>query len=221
MKPIQVLIACEFSGVVREAFNAYSGVSSYSCDLLPAEDGNTEQHIQGDAIAALKSREWDLVIAHPPCTFLCNSGVRWLYNKDGTHNAERWANMREGARFFRAFFTEYHGKLVVENPIMHKHARDYIGLGDCERQTVQPWQFGHMETKGTVLWLRGMPKLKPTNNVKEAMMQRPIAQRSRIHYASPGPQRWAERSRTFTGIADAMAAQWVPYLLGQQGKESF
>lgn len=203
---MNILVACEFSGVVREAFNAYHGNRAVSCDLLPPEDGRTDCHLQGDALNVLHAQRWDLVIAHPPCTFLCNSGVRWLYGGKGkTIDGARWAEMEKSARFFLSFFTEYRGPLCVENPIMHGHARKLIGEPPGSvRQTVQPWQFGHAETKATVLWLRGLPPLAPTKIVS--------GREPRVHHASPGPERWRERSRTLPGIAQAMAAQWTQHL---------
>jgi hypothetical protein len=155
---------------------------------------------------------WDLVIAHPPCTYLCNSGVRWLYGKRGgskVRDAKRWADMRSGAAFFRAFFERTAGRLCVENPVMHSHGLAEVGdVGPVVKSIVQPYHFGHLETKATVLWLRGLPALKPTEDVEAAMRALPKSQTNRVHLASPGPERWAMRSRTFPGIAEAMAAQW-------------
>ena len=145
---------------------------------------------------------WDMVIAHPPCTRLCNSGVRWL--------AERnlWADMRAGADFFLACLADFFlaclnanaPRVAVENPIMHGHAREIIGRGPDF--TVQPWQFGDPAKKRTCFWTRGLPALTPTSSMTAA------GSRADCHLASPGPDRWKERSRTYQGIADAMAAQW-------------
>lgn len=208
----RVLVACEFSGIVREAF-ARLGHDAWSCDLLTTEIPG--QHVQGDALATISAGQWDLVIAHPPCTYLCNSGVRWLYGKRGgstTRDESRWQSMKEGAEFFRSFFGAYQGPLAVENPIMHSHAAAIVGdpaqLCDV-RQTVQPWQFGHTESKATVLWLRELPELTETENVRAAMKAMPKAETHRAHLCSPGPERWAMRSRTYPGIAEAMAKQWA------------
>lgn len=177
---MKVLVACEFSGVVRRAFRD-RGHEAWSCDLRPAEDGSPF-HIRGDALPLL-SKRWDLLIAHPPCTRLCNSGVRWL---------------SEAAAFFRQFLTADVERIAVENPIPHKYALEQIGRR--YDQTVQPWQFGCGETKATCLWLKGLPKLKPTNIV--------CGREGRVWKMPPGPERERERSRTYEGIAAAMAEQW-------------
>lgn len=132
------------------------------------------------------------MIAHPPCTRLCNSGVRWL--------AERnlWAELDEAARFFKVLLLAKIPRIAVENPIMHKYALERIGVKHT--QSIQPWQFGHGETKETRLWLKNLPPLQPTNIVK--------GREPRVHYASPGKNRWKERSITYKGIAEAMADQW-------------
>ena len=192
---MRVLIACEFSGAVRSAFRA-RGHEAWSCDLLPAEDGG--EHIQCDALSALEIG-WDLLIAHPPCTYLANSGARWLYGgKGSTVDPARWANMEAGAKFFRAMLDAPIPMIAVENPIMHKYAREIVGRG--HDQVIQPWQHGHGETKATCFWLKGLPKLVPTKIVD--------GRAPRVHFASPGPDRWKERSRTMRGIAEAMAGQW-------------
>lgn len=218
-RPLRVLVACEFSGVVRRAFRA-AGCDAWSCDLLPAEDGSPH-HYRRDALEAIHCQRWDLVIAHPPCTFLANSGVRWLY-KGGMRDEKRWQDMRAGAAFFANLWNAC-GDIprCFENPVMHGYAQQEIcalaptvPLGR-RAQMIQPWQHGHPETKATGLYLFGLPKLKPSNVVFAEMQELTVAQRSRTHYASPGPDRWKERSRTLTGIAAAMAAQWVPHLLRQ------
>jgi hypothetical protein len=207
----KVLIACEFSAIVREAFNRL-GHDAWSCDLLETEIPG--QHITGDALEVLACDSWDLVIAHPPCTYLCNSGVRWLYGKKGgstTRDEQRWSDMRAGAAFFRSFFEAYDGPLCAENPIMHRYAAGVVGdpAELCQiRQTVQPYHFGHTETKATVLWLRDLPALKKTQDVEAAMRALPKSQSNKVHLMSPGPERWAMRSRTYPGIAAAMASQW-------------
>ena len=149
---------------------------------------------------------WDLVIAHPPCTYLSNSGVCHLYNKDKTVNRDRYANMLDGAAFFKTILDLPYEKICIENPIQHRYAREAIGTKYT--QIVHPWMFGHMEQKATCLWLKGLPKLDATDNVKQQMLLLPKKDRERIHYISPGPDRWKERSRTFQGLANAMAEQW-------------
>jgi hypothetical protein len=141
------------------------------------------------------------MIAHPPCTYLTNAGVSWLYRKEG-----RWEQMREGAEFFRKLLEAPIPRIAVENPIMHKYAKEIIG--SSQSQVVQPWMFGHKEQKATGLWLKNLPLLKPTNDVKREMMELPIAERQRIHYLPPSPDRWKLRSTTYKGIAEAMASQW-------------
>lgn len=206
---LKVLIACEFSAIVREAFRRL-GHDATSCDILPTEIPGP--HIQGDALSALVSTDWDLVVSHAPCTYLTNAGVRWLYGagkSQGIRDEKRWGDMREGAAFFRAFFDRYTGPLCAENPIMHSHAMREVGEpAGIVRQIVQPYQFGHLETKATVLWLRNLAPLKHTEDVEAAMRALPKSQTHRVHLASPGPDRWKMRSRTFPGIAEAMALQW-------------
>jgi len=196
---MRVLVAFEFSGRVREAFRA-AGHDAWSCDLLPADDGS-HFHRQGD-VAALLHEEWDLMIAHPPCTYLTNAGVTWLHR-----DPERWALLDEAAQFFKLLLNAPIAKICVENPIMHKYGKERIG-GVKQSQVVQPWMFGHMEQKATCLWLKGLPKLTPTNNVKEEMLLLPDNERQRLHYLPPSKDRWKIRSMTYQGIADAMAAQW-------------
>jgi len=194
---MRVLVACEYSGRVRDAFIAL-GHDAVSCDILPTDAPGP--HYEGDVMDILH-QDWDLMIAHPPCTYLCNSGVRWLYEKEG-----RWEQMREAAKFFNDLQFAPIPRIAVENPVMHGHARELIG--GPATQTVQPWQFGHMENKRTGLWLKNLPPLVETNNVKDAMKDMTYAEKNKIHYASPGKDRWKLRSMTYQGIADAMAEQW-------------
>lgn len=192
---MRVLIACEFSGTVRDAFLA-RGHDAVSCDLLPS--ASPGPHIQGDALDRLGDG-WDLLIAHPPCTYLSNSGVRWLYGGRGqVRDPVRWANMEDGANFFRAMLEAPIPRIAVENPVMHGHAKAIVGRD--QDQTIQPWQFGHGETKATCLWLKDLPPLAPTQIVD--------GRAPRVHFASPSPDRWKERSVTLSGIASAMAEQW-------------
>ena len=196
---MRVLIACEFSGTVRRAFTA-RGHDAWSCDLLPAEDGSN-RHIVGDARDLLNDG-WDLLmVAHPPCTRLCNSGVRWLTKAPpGRTLADMWAELEAGAALFSAFWNAKIPRIAVENPVMHKHAKALIEGYAPPAQSVQPWQYGHGEVKRTCLWLRGLPVLTPTDVVE--------GREARVHRMPPGPNRGKERSRFFLGIADAMADQW-------------
>jgi hypothetical protein len=185
---MRCLIACEFSGVVRRAFRA-RGHDAFSCDLLPAEDGS-EFHLQMDAKEAVclsSKHRWDLMIAHPPCTHLAVSGSRWFKDKQ--------EEQADALNFVRLLLNAPIPHIALENPISIISSR--IRKPD---QIIQPWQFGHGETKATCLWLKNLPKLVPTNIVE--------GREARVHRMSPGPNRWKERSRTFSGIAEAMAAQW-------------
>jgi len=185
---MKVLVACEYSGIVRDAFRA-AGHDAMSCDLLPSEtDG---PHHQGDVTALLDHR-WDLIVAHPPCTYLALSGVRWLYSD---RHPRRWQDMRAAAHFFRKFLNAGAPRIAVENPVVHGHA-DLPPM----TQSVQPWQFGHGETKRVCLWLKGLPRLVPTEIVN--------GREQRVHRMPPGTDRQKERARFYPGIAAAMAAQW-------------
>lgn len=203
---MKVLIACEFSGVVRDAF-IKQGHDAWSCDLLPTE--RPGPHYQGDVLDII-DHGWDLMVAHPPCTYLANSGVRWLWIKgpDGTRaqNTARWRNMDDAATFFRTLLDAPIPRVAIENPIMHGHANKIVGRR--QDQVVQPWMFGHPEQKATCLWLKNLPKLEPTNDVYEAMKALPDSERQRVFWATPSPDRWKERSITLPGIAKAMATQW-------------
>lgn len=197
---MRVLVACEYSGTVRDAFRA-RGHDAWSCDILPT-DADPAWHIQGDAVEVAYGQDWDLMIAHPPCTYLTNSGVTWLH-KDPT----RWTKLDDAAAFFKRLYDAPIERKCIENPIMHKYAKERIG-GIKQSQVIQPWMFGHTEQKATCLWLQGLPELKPTNNLKEQMMALPDNERQRLHYLPPSADRWKLRSTTFKGIADAMAEQW-------------
>jgi len=180
---VRILVACEYSGTVRDAFAA-RGHDAWSCDLLPTERlGN---HIHGDVLQHLH-RNWDLMIAHPPCTHLSVSGARWFKDKQ--------IEQAEALDFVRRLLDAPIPRIALENPISIISSR--IRRPD---QIIQPWQFGHGETKATCLWLKNLPKLLPTNIVE--------GREARIHKMPPGPDRWKERSRTFEGIAQAMAEQW-------------
>jgi hypothetical protein len=204
---LRVLIACEQSGVMRQAFAAL-GHDAWSCDLLPAEDGSN-RHILGDVRDHLADG-WDLLIAHPPCTRLCNSGVRWLHQPPpGRTLAEMWAELDEGAALFSACWNAPVARVAVENPVMHKHARERLPTDLPRPQIVQPWWFGDRAFKATGFYLRNLPELTATDRLTPP---RPGTDEhktwSMIHRASPGPDRWKLRSRTFPGIAAAAARQW-------------
>ncbi len=200
VKPLKVLVACEESATVREAFNR-QGHDAWSCDLLPSTIPG--QHYQGDVLNVLQ--DWsviggkpDILIGHPVCTRRANSGVRWL--KD---NLERMELLRQDDIFFNTLWNCDIPKICLENPIPHK----YSSVPKYS-QIVQPWMFGHPESKGTCLWLRGLPKLKETNNVKKEMLLLPKNQQQRLHYLPPSEDRAKIRSKTFSGLAEAMAQQW-------------
>lgn len=202
----KLLVACEESQAVTIAFRQI-GVEAYSSDLQTCSGGRPEWHIQGDVLDVL-DRGWDMVIAHPPCTYLANSGVRWLTGKNP--KTGRWEAMQEGAEFFKKIMEAPCDLIAIENPIMHKYAVEIIGRK--HDQLVQPWMFGHTESKATCLWLKGLPKLKETDNVKKEMLSLPKRERSRLHYLPPSKQRAKLRSKTYEGIAAAMADQWGPIL---------
>lgn len=194
---MRVLIACEYSGTVRDAF-IRAGHDAMSCDLLPTDSPGP--HYQGDVFDVINDG-WDLMIAHPPCTYLTNSGVSWLHKRP-----ERWAQLDDGANFFKQLLEADIPMIAVENPIMHKYAVAIIGRR--QTQLIQPWQFGHLEQKGTGLWLKNLPPLEPTDIVKEEMMKLTPQERQRMHYLPPSADRWKIRSTTYAGIAEAMATQW-------------
>ena len=181
---MRVLVACEYSGRVRDAFLA-RGCDAISCDLLETEAPGP--HYQGD-VRDVIGWGWDLMICHPPCTHLSVSGARWFKDKI--------TEQAEALDFVRMLLDAPIAKIALENPISIISSR--IRKPD---QVIQPWQFGHGETKATCLWLKGLPKLMPTNIVS--------GREARIHKMPPGPNRWKERSRTFEGIAQAMAEQWT------------
>jgi len=231
MKKLRVIVACEFSGIVREAFRK-RGFDAWSCDLLPTEIPG--QHIQDDVLRHL-DEGWDLMIAHPPCTYLANSGVRWLSENNprtGELYKERYCKMQEAAKFFNTLLNADIPHICIENPIQHQSARFLIRHYD---QIIQPWRFGYDASKATCLWLKGLPKLKPTKLIephyrcrcgyrfeyelgkygcpnccgeKTAKLvfgnQTPSGQNNE----PPGENQAKNRSRTFQGVAEAMATQW-------------
>ncbi len=189
---MKILIACEYSGIVRDAF-AKKGHDVMSCDILPTElEG---KHYQGDVFDVLYD-DWDMMIAHPPCTHLSVSGARWFTE------GKKPIHLREDALdFVRKLMDAPIEKIAIENPVSVIGSR--IRKSD---QTINPYQFGHLEQKRTCLWLKNLPKLKETNNVKEEMMKLPVSQRERIHWLGSGKGK--ERSKFYPGIAEAMANQW-------------
>lgn len=196
---MKVLVACEFSGIVRDAF-LERGHDAWSCDILPTET-NSNRHIQGDVREVLHDG-WDLLmVAHPPCTRLCNSGVRWLSTPPpGKTVEDMQRDLAEGAALFSDCWNAPIERICIENPVMHKHAKALIVNYQEFSQSVQPWQFGHGEVKRTCFWLKNLPKLMPTNVVD--------GRTARVHRMPPGKDRQKERSRFFPGIATAMADQW-------------
>lgn len=183
---MKVLVACEFSGIVRDAFKA-KGHDAWSCDLLDTEKPG--QHMKGDVLKVLRQtyHHWDLIIAHPPCTYLTSAGARWWKN--------RQKEQKDAIRFVKCLWAFGTKKMALENPIGKLSTAWYKPT-----QIIQPWQFGHGETKATCLWLKGLHPLVPSKIVE--------GREARIHKEPPSKDRWKNRSRTYQGIADAMAEQW-------------
>jgi len=190
---MKVLVACEYSGTVRDAFIA-AGHDAMSCDLLQTDAPGPHYH--GD-VTDILGDGWDLMIAHPPCTHLAVSGSR--------HFAEKKADGRQQAAidFFMLLAKADIPRICIENPVCIMSS-----VWMKPSQTVRPWMFGHKEQKATCLWLKDLPLLQATNDVYDEMMLLPKSERERIHYMPPGPNRWKERSKTFSGLAKAMADQW-------------
>lgn len=197
---MHVLIACEFSGTVRDAFKA-RGHDAWSCDLLPCES-DPAWHIQGDAIKTAYGSQWDLMVAHPPCTYLASSGLHW-----NTRRPERAAKTIEAVDFVMALANAPINRIAIENPIGCLSSR-----WRKPDQIIQPHQFGHDASKATCLWLKGLPKLVPTQSVTPRMVDGKPRWANQTNSGqnklAPSADRWAERSKTYQGIADAMAAQW-------------
>lgn len=193
---MRVLVACEESQAVTIEMRK-RGHIAYSCDLLDCSGGHPEWHIKGDALEIAKM-DWDMCLAFPPCTHLASSGAAWFDEK------RRNGKQQMGIGFFLAFTALDHiPKVCIENPvgIMSNVYRK-------PDQIIQPWQFGHPEQKATCLWLKGLDPLKPTDNVKDELLKLEDNQRQRLHYLPPSPDRAKLRSKTFSGIAKAMAEQW-------------
>ena len=194
---MKVLVACEYSGIVRDAF-IKKGHDAISCDLLPSDSPGP--HYQGDVFDII-GEGYDLMIGHPPCTYLTNSGVTWLHK-----DISRWPKLFDGAEFFKKLLSAPIPMIAIENPIMHKYSKSIIQV--MPTQIIQPWMFGHAESKATCLWLKNLPPLKETKNVKKEFLNKPKKEGQRLHYLPPSKDRWKIRSTTFQGIADAMAEQW-------------
>lgn len=195
---MRVIVLCEFSGIVRDAFLA-RGHDAVSCDLLPSE--RPGPHLQMDCREIINWTDYDLLIGHPPCDFLANSANKHLYIDDHKVNGpdlERWADMRKAAEFFKWMWDLPVPRICLENPVMVGHAKKIIGVH--QTQTFQPWQHGHGEIKRSCLWLKGLPKLKPSKIVD--------GREARVHNEAPGPNRKKNRSRTLEGVAKAMSEQW-------------
>jgi hypothetical protein len=204
----RVLIGCETSGIVRDAFLA-AGHDCWSCDVLPA-DTPTNRHIQDDVRNVMAFERWDfMAVMHPPCTRLCNSGVRWLHKPPKGKTLEQmWADLDEGCALFSDVWNADIPLIAVENPVMHKYAKARIRNFEPQAQTVQPWEFADSDdsadnvTKATCFWLRGLPQLQTTGTVDGKTA------RDECHKATPSPDRWKIRSKFHHGIAAAMAEQW-------------
>ena len=199
---MNILIAMETSGVTRKEFEAYAANNNLSwniisCDLLPADDG-ASNHIVGDAIEVINSKQWDLILAHPPCTALAVSGNAW-YGKDMPKNNERLKAIEWTSNLWD-LIKSYSRHAIMENP---------VGVLPFKpTQYIQPYEFGHPESKKTGLWLHNLPKLIPTNNVKEVYDTLPRKEQMKMHYLSPSKDRWKIRSKTYQGIGKAIAEQY-------------
>tara|TARA_R110002126_G_scaffold596_5_gene3713 strand:+ start:1825 stop:2448 length:624 start_codon:yes stop_codon:yes gene_type:complete len=195
--PMRVLIACEYSGTVRRAFAAL-GCDAWSCDLLPTDDGSPN-HIKGDVLPIAEKGDWDLMIAHPPCTYLSVSGLHWNKRKLG-----RAAKTEDALQFVRQLLAAPIAKIALENPVSCISSR--IRKPD---QIIQPWYFGDDASKKTCLWLKNLPSLRQTNRLEgDAKTRRANQTPSGQNKLGPSPDRWKLRSITYPGIAAAMADQW-------------
>jgi len=196
---MKVLIACEESQTVTKAFREL-GHEAYSCDILECSGGHPEWHIKGDVLNVI-NQGWDIMIAHPPCTYLSNAGARHLY-KGGTLQQERFKLGLSAKEFFMVLYNAPIDKIVIENPTPSK-----IYELPLETQVIQPYEFGHPYSKRTLLWIKGLPKLKPTNIVEKQQSTKVAGN----WFNAGGVQRKINRSKTFEGIAEAMAEQWGGY----------
>lgn len=203
------LIACEESGTIRDCF-IDAGIRAVSCDLKPSRS-KRGPHIRGDVRNVLHAHRWRGIIAHPDCTYLTLAGVRWLWDsgpstKKVLKGPERFDALDEACEFFKLFLDHTCERVCIENPIPHRYALDRIGTRYT--QTIQPYQFGHLETKRTCLWLKGLPPLVGTKDVEAEMRALPKRETHKVHYCSPGEKRAEQRSVSYRGIGEAMAAQW-------------
>lgn len=210
---MRVLVACEESQAITKELRKL-GHESFSCDLLPCSGGHPELHYQQDVFEVI-DKGWDMMIAHPPCTFLAVSGARWLYNKDGSKNIERWENQAKALDFVKKLMDAPIDKIAIENPISVISSQ--IRKPD---QIVQPWMFGDKAQKSTCLWLKNLPKLEPTNIVekgefiefvsaKGVKKKQPKWYFDALKNAKTPEERRTLRSKTFRGIAEAIANQWT------------
>lgn len=220
---MKALFTCEESQAVTKAFREL-GHEAFSNDIQSCSGGHPEWHIKDDIFHVLCRPGFviglDFLGGHPECKYLTNAGVRWIASRaerDGYEwsdkyqifiNWDRYREMEKAALFFKSLLSNVQsiGKGYIENPIMHKYAMELIGIQPT--QIIQPWMFGHMETKATYLWLVGIPPLVETDNVYNEMMKLEYKDRAKVHYCSPSPERSKIRSKTYSGIAKAMAEQW-------------
>ena len=211
---MKILVACEESQAVTKELRKL-GHQAFSCDLLPCSGGHPEWHFKQDVFEVIKEG-WDMMIAHPPCTFLAVSGARWLYNKDGSKNIERWKNQAEALHFVQKLMDAPINKIAIENPISVISSN--IRKPD---QIIQPWMFGDKAQKSTCLWLKNLPKLEPTEIVKKGEFKEWVCKKTgknkkqalwyyeALQKAKTPAERRTLRSKTFKGIAEAMATQWT------------
>ena len=210
---MRVLVACEESQAITKAFREL-GVEAYSCDLLPCSGGHPEWHIQGDAIQQAYLGDWDLMIAHPPCTYLAVSGARWLYNKDGSKNEERWRKQEEALDFVRALMDAPIEHIAIENPVSVISSQ--IRKPD---QIIHPWMFGDKASKSTCLWLKNLDNIQPTDIVEKGEFFEWIDKNGNkkrqakwyldaLSEAKTPEERRTLRSKTFPGMAKAIAEQF-------------
>lgn len=210
---MRILVACEESQAITKELRAL-GHEAFSCDLLPCSGGHPEWHLQQDVFEVIE-QGWDMMIAHPPCTYLAVSGARWLYNKDGSKNEERWRNQAEALDFVQRLMDAPIDKIAIENPVsvISSHIRK-------PDQIVHPWMFGDKASKSTCLWLKNLPKLEPTDIVEkgefiEFISKKGVKKRQPKWYfdalkeAKTPAERRTLRSKTFKGMAKAIAKQWT------------
>ena len=218
MEPMRVLVACEESQAITKAFRK-RGVEAFSCDILPPSGGHPEWHIQGDAVSTAYSGGWDLMIAHPPCTYLAVSGARWLYNEDGSRNEKRWKNQAEALDFVKTLMDAPIEHIAIENPISVISSN--IRKPD---QIVHPWMFGDKASKATCLWLKNLDPIQPTDVVERGEFfewvdkksgktkRQPMWYYKALSEAKTPEQRRTLRSKTFDGMANAIADQFINQL---------